>query len=442
MIDGEFYDASAYKAAPVPFALYTDTVYEGVKTGVSQGLFTVTAAQHGESVWRGQGKWQSADSIAVAEAKKKASAAAAERAKKIQDNSDGPPVLKRPGAPEPSPSPAASTPTPTTSDTSSDDPNAPPVLKRPKTDQDRTDQTRTDQTPAATPAASTPTPATPTPTIPAPATVTQAGTPTTGVAAPAPQTPPPANDPNLPTLRRGKAAAAKEEARENASTPRENVQTPVSKAPTVTLPAPTSANGIQYIPAISDAAGPEPRPYAYSMKPEEEAKFRDKMLALAAVEIRARAKDLGLGTGAATSASSTKTAAHSTRVAKPAGPTFDGVQLSVFDLSNNNEPILVMTANAHLPQTKGPGTAPDMQYLVTLVAREDIYGDLHKAFSNVTDNQHLDVLPRMEFIDAVDADGDGRGELLFRQVSDSGKAFVLYRVIGDQLWPLFQGKLG
>jgi hypothetical protein len=438
MIDGEFYDASAYKAAPVPFALYTDTVYEGVKTGVSQGLFTVTAAQHGESIWRGQGKWQSADSIAAAEAKKKASAAAAERAKKIQDNSDGPPVLKRPGAPEQSPSPAPSTPTPTTSDTSSDDPNAPPVLKRPKTDQTKTDETRTDQTPAA----STPTPATSTPTIPAPATVTQAGTPATGVAAPAPQTPPPANDPNLPTLRRGKAAAAKEEARENASTPRENVQTPVSKAPTVTLPAPTSANGIQYIPAISDAAGPEPRPYAYSMKPEEEAKFRDKMLALAAVEIRARAKDLGLGTGAATSASSNKTAAHSTRVTKPDGPTFDGVQLSVFDLSNNNEPILVMTANAHLPQTKGPGTAPEMQYLVTLVAREDIYGDLHKAFSNVTDNQHLDVLPRMEFIDAVDADGDGRGELLFRQVSDSGKAFVLYRVIGDQLWPLFQGKLG
>jgi hypothetical protein len=442
MIDGEFYDASAYKAAPVPFALYTDTVYEGVKTGVSQGLFTVTAAQHGESIWRGQGKWQSADSIAAAAAKKKASAAAAEKAKKIQDNSDGPPVLKRPGAPEQSPSPAASTPA-TTSDASSDDPNAPPVLKRPKTD-----QTKTDQTPTATPAASTPTPATSTPTIPAPATVTQAGTPATGAAAPAPQTPPPANDPTVPTLRRGKAAAAKEEAREAAAIAAEPVTAGMTKAPTaakaptITLAAPTTSNGIQYIPAISDASGPEPRPYAYSMKPEEEAKFRNKMLALAAIEVRARAKDLGLGTGAATSGSSTKTTAHSSRVSKPAGPTFDGVQLSVFDLSNNNEPILVITANAHLAQIKGPGTAPDMQYLVTLVAREDIYGDLHKAFSNVTDNQHLDVLPRMEFIDAVDADGDGRGELLFRQVSDSGKAFVLYRVIGDQLWPLFQGKLG
>jgi hypothetical protein len=48
----------------------------------------------------------------------------------------------------------------------------------------------------------------------------------------------------------------------------------------------------------------------------------------------------------------------------------------------------------------------------------------------------------MELIDAVDADGDGRGELLFRQISDAGRAFVLYRVIGDRLWPLFQGTPG
>jgi hypothetical protein len=51
----------------------------------------------------------------------------------------------------------------------------------------------------------------------------------------------------------------------------------------------------------------------------------------------------------------------------------------------------------------------------------------------------LDVIPRLELIDAVDVDGDGRGELLFRQVSDAGSAFVIYRVIGDRLYPLFQG---
>src|ERR1017187_7485656 len=47
MIDGEFYDASAYKAAPVPMALDTGTVYEAERTGTSLGLFTVRGALQG-----------------------------------------------------------------------------------------------------------------------------------------------------------------------------------------------------------------------------------------------------------------------------------------------------------------------------------------------------------------------------------------------------------
>ena len=121
-------------------------------------------------------------------------------------------------------------------------------------------------------------------------------------------------------------------------------------------------------------------------------------------------------------------------------PSFEDVQLHAFDLSNSNEPILVLTAKARLPGR--PGTTSDLQYIITLVARDDMYGDLHKVFASVTDTNHFDVLSRLELIDAVDADGDGRGELLFRQVSDSGSAFVLYRVIGDRLWPLFQGAPG
>jgi hypothetical protein len=83
-----------------------------------------------------------------------------------------------------------------------------------------------------------------------------------------------------------------------------------------------------------------------------------------------------------------------------------------------------------------------VQYMITLVVREDVNGELHKALANVTDTQHTDVIPQLELIDAVDADGDGRGELLFRQVSDAGSAFVVYRVIGDRLYPLFQGAPG
>ncbi|HLB88951.1 MAG TPA: hypothetical protein VJK29_14955, partial [Terriglobales bacterium] len=110
------------------------------------------------------------------------------------------------------------------------------------------------------------------------------------------------------------------------------------------------------------------------------------------------------------------------------------------DLSNSNQAVLVLTAKARMPRRSDASAG--LQYYVTLVAREDLYGELHKAFSNVTDTLHLDILPRLEMIDAVDADGDGRGELLFRQISDAGSAFAVYRVIGDQLWPLFQGMPG
>jgi hypothetical protein len=122
---------------------------------------------------------------------------------------------------------------------------------------------------------------------------------------------------------------------------------------------------------------------------------------------------------------------------KAAAPQFENVQMWVFDLSNSNEPVLVVMANA-----KVPSSARDLEYVTTVVAREDIYGDLHKVFAQTTDNQHLDALPKYELIDAVDADGDGRGELLFRMSWDNGSAFSVYRVIGDKLWPLFEGKPG
>jgi len=118
--------------------------------------------------------------------------------------------------------------------------------------------------------------------------------------------------------------------------------------------------------------------------------------------------------------------------------------MRVFDLANINEPELVLTATARMPA--GPhekdSASPGPQYMVTLVVREDVNSEFHKALANVTDAEHLDVLPRLELIDAVDVDGDGRGELLFREVTDAGIAFVVYRVIGDRLYPLFQGTPG
>ena len=49
LIDGKFYDASAYKADPVPMALEPGTVYEAETTGDPDGLFVVNGALHSQS---------------------------------------------------------------------------------------------------------------------------------------------------------------------------------------------------------------------------------------------------------------------------------------------------------------------------------------------------------------------------------------------------------
>src|ERR1700733_647496 len=75
LIDGKYYDASAYKAAPVPMALWSDTVYEAVRSGVSLGLFTVTGALQAKDPnkameWMGEGTWQTASEVKAKAAKK------------------------------------------------------------------------------------------------------------------------------------------------------------------------------------------------------------------------------------------------------------------------------------------------------------------------------------------------------------------------------------
>ncbi len=435
LYDGEYYDASAYKASPVPMALESGTIYEGFRTGVSLGLFTVTGALQGNNTWRGAGTWQSASAIAAAK-----DAAAKKRAimsKPAPEAPEGPPVLRRASpkakspedAPSAGPAAPAASPAPTSAPAASPPPAAPgdegdsdrPVLKRPA--------------PASAPAASTASSEAPgseadsdRPVLKRPAATTEvASASSSPVSAPA-------EEADRPVLKRGAPTPAELKKRNAAVTALESPKTAkdLHRASATSL-APSEP--VQLIPAISDAAGPEPRPYAYSLKPDEEQKLRKKILALAANEVRAWAAQPE-SAGSQPSARASRPASK----AKPPEPSFEDVQLHTFDLSNSNEPIVVLTAKARLPVR--PNTTSDLQYIITLVARDDMYGEVHKVFASVTDTNHFDVLSRFELIDAVDADGDGRGELLFRQVSDSGSAFVLYRVIGDRLWPLFQGTPG
>jgi hypothetical protein len=398
MIDGEFYDASAYKAAPVPMALDTGTVYEAERTGTSLGLFTVSGALPGPSKsWLGAGTWQPAGS-----APRKTVQKAESKPRGIDmDEENKPPVLHRRSEPE-SPKPAAPPPA---------QPN-PPATPPP---------------PATTPPATSAPPAAPV-------------APPPPAAAPEPAAPEPAeDDSNRPILRRGKLSPLPND--DFPAAPAPAGPSGKAAAPANSALAAVSTGGVQVIPAISDADGPDPHPYTYPMKPGEEDQFRTKTLAMAAIEIRARVQQLVTATVGAPPPSRAPRAGKAAPAPKSLQPIFGDVQFHVFDLSSSNQPVLVLAATAHMPPGRNTGP-PGLEYAITLVARSDIYGDLHKVFSALTDTAHLDVLPRYDLIDAVDADGDGRGELLFRKVSDAGSAFALYRVIGNQLWPLFEGTPG
>ncbi|HYL17022.1 MAG TPA: hypothetical protein VEV41_28580 [Terriglobales bacterium] len=375
MVDGRFYDASIYKADPVPMALESGTVYEAERTGESLGLFTVTGALQGNKMWLGDGKWQPAGAAPEQSTAQKAES-------KPREEEDRPPVLRRPGSEPPKPE------------------SKPPETK------------------PAPPAASAP-PANP--------------------PAATPSAPPPEEDSKRPRLRRGKPTESEEAESEKGSMPKAPPKTPPAVPSSSASPS-TARNAIEIIPAISDAGGPEARSYRFQMRPDEEQVFRKKVLALAVDEVWKRAKELEPGIAAPPPPRATPRSPKGTTVTRPPQATFGDMQLRVFDVSASNEPVLVLTATAHLPATRQKAhSLPAPDYYVTVVAHSDLYGELHKLFSAVTDTQHLDVTPRMELIDAVDADGDGRGELLFREISDAGSSYVVYRVGADQLWQLFEG---
>ena len=397
LADGQYYDASLYQASPVPMALYSGTVYEGFRNGVSQGLFTVKdALSSPNNVWQGEGKWETTTELEKKKAQKPSSPIPRDL-----DEADAPPKLRHGGGSDKSPQSHGATAPPAPSAAP-----APSVPATPKAD-DSKPATATTAT-----ATATPTPASP-----------EKGVPDSGPV-----------DANAPQLKRGKSAVP-ESADDVVRIPHKGEKAVPASVPTTSkaaaktsMPATEQPKATDIFPAISDAHSVESHSYDYPMKAGEEDTLRRKMLALADIDVHARDKELSQVQSSPRPASPAKR--------KPAQlltrSGFTDIHLRVVDVSSSNEPTLVLSATATSPVS-------GRQYMLTVVAHEDVYGDLHKAFGSITDADHLDILPRMELIDAVDVDGDGRGDLLFRQVYDSGTAYVVYRVSGDQLYPLFQG---
>src|SRR3984957_16981101 len=395
-IEGKFYDASAYKAAPVPMALDTGTVYEGERTGSSLGLFTVDGALHSNAAssqtpWIGAGSWV----LAGKEAAK--STIKAENVPVGIDNSgDAPPRLTRggtasrenpPSSAPPAPTPPSTVPSPTT----------PPSTTAPAPGSQPSQPDNPASSPAKDPSAA-----------PAKDSDSNSG----------------AGDNNRPRLRRGRPVDPLPDEEipgysKIGATPASTSASAPPADPTKPAAAPALVP-VQLIPAISDAGGPEPHSFAFEWLKGEEDERRQQVIALAKQEIRAYMAAQAKANIPVKS--SPKTTARTKAPKQP-------------------EPSLFFGPGPPLPQS--PAGSPqlaanaDLQYSITLVVRTDIYNNLHKLYVGVSDKYHLDLTPRLQLVDAVDADGDGRGELLFRETSDSGAGWLIYRATTDKLWKLF-----
>jgi hypothetical protein len=436
MMNGKFFDAESYKATPVPMALDFGIVYEGFRAGVSQGIFTITQPGQLNREWIAEGTWLPEGAKPKTD-RRKYSAPVIDEGGRDEDH----PVLHRRAGGEAdkdddksaapksgSASPASTTPQTASNGAGASAPSSASSSNAPAS-----------TTSSASPASGTAQPAA----KPADAGAAKppdsaSGKASDAGAAKAPDADAsgtseysrPLSDPNRPLLRRGKPdATAHHEPFVNFDDPKEAAAATTQAGKEADAAKAAASASVQTVTAISDAGGPDPRPYTYDLKPAEEAIYRNKMIELAGEQLRPSAKSSNGATG---TASARKKAA----AAKGAKPEFEDLSLRFFDLSNSNEPVLVLSARTPVPSATAAGAQLPQE--ITLIARTNLEGELQKLFFQQTDSRHLDLSPRMELIDAVDADGDGRGELLFRRTFDSGSAYAIYRVTADGIWPLWE----
>jgi hypothetical protein len=118
------------------------------------------------------------------------------------------------------------------------------------------------------------------------------------------------------------------------------------------------------------------------------------------------------------------------------------VVIRSFDLDLSNDAVMVLSAEipaSGAPQGNRKATDRAVSRYITLIARIDLDGNPQRLAVSVTDSSRLDVAPRLELIDAVDVDGDGYAELLFRQYSFDDKSFIVYGVGRSTVTKVFEG---
>lgn len=375
VFDGEQYQPGGlYLAKPEPLALEPGTEYVLEDAGIARGLFDINTSQDVDGYWFGYGAW-------------KPMAAPPKRAKPKQGR-NMPQVVTDAGNGRPhfkgrdSGSTSSST---DTSSTQSSPPTNPPASGNSSSgDPDRPTLRRRSDSSSPAPSASS------------------AGAPETAIAG---------ADPDRPHLVHGQ------------QTPKDDMQ------PTQLTGVPS---GLQQMIAVSDASDREAHPFVYLWAdPADAGKMKEQMQIAAASAIAATAPPVKATTtrshnAAAGTAQRRKAAATPAAAPKPA---FINERFKAYELSYSGGATLVYTAQV---QDKAGKTK-----YVTLIAQPDFNGVPKVLFKSVTDDDHLDVTPKMRLVDAVDARANNRGDLVFELSSHRDREFVIYRIAGGQAEQVF-----
>jgi hypothetical protein len=224
--------------------------------------------------------------------------------------------------------------------------------------------------------------------------------------------PPPAQeDSERPVLRR----RAPEKQEPEPSTAAKPTPTPEGTVPSTAPPAVTP--GTRTFVGISDNESSDSRSFEYPWKPDEGKQMEARMRKLALAQLPRENSQL-------------------------TPDSLKNVVMRSFDLDMSNEAVLVLTAEvpgSYLASGAKESPGKFVSRYVTVIARTDFEGVPRKLAASVTDSTRLDVAPRLELIDAVDVDGDGLAELLFREYSFDEKSFIIYGVGRSTVTKVFEG---
>jgi hypothetical protein len=275
-----------------------------------------------------------------------------------------------------------------------------------------------------------------------------------------------ASDPDRPTIRRKRHAEESDGMQASnlppdPDRPRLKHGKPDSLATTESPRLSGYPPSLQQAVAVSDASNRAEHPWKYTWaNPDDETKFKVSLEAMARTALGMDAPRTNAKSKARTT--TTRKAAPTPLAPPPPTPLADE-QFRVFELAYGSSATMVLTASSPAPpdaaesdeqappvikrgkptqtssQSTGDGIPPKPppQKFVTLIAQPDLYGGIAVLYKSVTDSTHLDETPRMRLVDAVDALGDNRGELLFELRGDQQRQFAMYRVMRGSAEQLF-----